>query len=46
MHNLCRGVDIEQAINTSKGEIAYTVIDMTKVEADANGLQVRLWYEA
>jgi D-3-phosphoglycerate dehydrogenase len=34
-----RNLNIEQQINTSRGEIAYTVIDFGKVENPA-GLQV------
>jgi D-3-phosphoglycerate dehydrogenase len=33
-------LNIEQQINTSRGEIAYTVLDLQKVD-DPAGLQVR-----
>lgn len=35
-----QNVNIEQQINTSRGDIAYTVLDFGKVE-DPAGLQVR-----
>ena len=37
----CRDVDIEQEINTSRGDIAYTVVDIGSIDIDPAGLQVR-----
>lgn len=37
-----KGINIVQQINTSKGHIAYTVIDMEKVPEDPAGLQTQL----
>ena len=36
----CRDVDIEQEINTSRGDIAYTVVDIGSIDIDPAGLQV------
>ena len=36
----CRNVDIEQEINTTRGDIAYTVLDMGSMAADPARLQV------
>ena len=36
----CRNVNIEQEINTSRGDIAYTVLDLGSVEVDPARLQV------